>query len=175
MFFNDIEKYFHEAISVNIRKNISQFVTQEVEKEQKQDTNSVYSRSSFNLNGDVVRHLNRPIPKNRIIELKMFYRKWEGINLLNEFSKYARLNSIKVYFLFPNLPKTVFNKNKGVIFRYAKDLTSKLKMQILNKPEDFVFADSLFYDTYYHLNKQGIDQRTILLIKILKKYIVNGI
>jgi hypothetical protein len=49
------------------------------------------------------------------------------------------------------------------------DLSNNLKIEILNKPSDFVLPDSLFFDTVYHLNKKGREIRTKKLIEIIKK------
>ncbi|MEI7503504.1 MAG: hypothetical protein WCJ61_09490, partial [Paludibacter sp.] len=100
---------------------------------------------------------------------KINYELWKGIKLLNEFAEFAKFKNIRVYFIFPCYPKSEFELNKVVIKKYENDLRRELEMPILNKPEDFVFADSLFYDTVYHLNKVGREKRTGLLIEILKK------
>ena len=49
------------------------------------------------------------------------------------------------------------------------DLSNNLKIEILNRVSDFVFPDSLFFDTVYHLNKKGREIRTKKLIEIIKK------
>jgi hypothetical protein len=42
-----------------------------------------------------------------------------------------------------------------------------LDIPVLGYPNDFVFEDTLFYDTHYHLNKDGRIINTNKIIKIL--------
>jgi len=129
----------------------------------------VYSRDAFNKYGDVIAHLEKSPPK----ELKdigvLNYSYWTGINELNEFYKYAKSKNVAVFFIYPNYPVSEFKKNQEVIEKLSKDLSDNLKIEILNSPYDFVFPDSLFFDTVYHLNKIGRKLRTKKLIEIIKK------
>jgi hypothetical protein len=164
-YYKDVDIFIKEELRI-LKINISQFLIKTGDV--KLDTNSIYSRSSFNEYGDLVRHLNKPLPIIIQERSKLSYRKWNGISLLNDFAKYADSNNIKLYFLFPPYPETEFLVNKEVILKYAEDLTGELKIPILNKPTDSVFPDSLFYDTINHLNKRGRDKRTNLIIDILQ-------
>ena len=51
---------------------------------------------------------------------------------------------------------------------------SKLKENgfiIISKPERYKIADSMMYNSPYHLIKKGVDYRTLLLIEDLKKIV----
>jgi hypothetical protein len=129
---------------------------------------SVYSRSGFNSYGDLISHLDRPQPGVLNDKLKMTYAKYKGIDVLNSFSDYARSQNIKVIFLYPTYCESEYESNKTVIDAYAEDFKKDLKIPILNTPADFVYPDSLFYNTVYHLNKRGRELRTRKLIEILQ-------
>lgn len=129
----------------------------------------VYSRDVFNAYGDVIGHFEKEKPQTLKNKTVMKYRYWEGITLLNEFKDYAETKNIKVYFLYPNYPASEFKKNHEVIAKYSDDISKNLQMPILNTPSDFVYNDSLFFDTTYHLTKEGREKRTKELIRIIKE------
>lgn len=134
----------------------------------------VYSRNGFNKYGDVISHLNKvPSPKklNGRMLFKYFY--WDGINQLNEFHKYAKEKGVTVFFVYPNYCESQFNQNKNVINKLALDMSKDLKMEILNSPSDFVYPDSLFFDTVYHLNKEGREKRTKRMIELIKQNVIS--
>jgi len=133
-----------------------------------QRNNSVYDRNGFNEYGDVISHLKKQQPESIHDKVVFIYKYWEGIETLNEFNNYALHNNIKVFYLYPNYPKSQYEVNRSTILKYANDLSENLKIGILNKPEDFVFDDSLFFDTVYHLNADGREKRTDKLIQIIK-------
>lgn len=152
------------------RSNIKSFTI----KRQKQNDNlsqrkdSLYYREGFNEYGDVISHLDRPQPKKLIGKNKLAYTYWGGISILNEFAIYAKKNNIRVFFIYPTYPKSEYRINKRSIVRYADDLSSNLKMEIIGQPDDFVFDDALFFDTIYHLNAVGREIRTDKLIDVIR-------
>jgi excinuclease UvrABC helicase subunit UvrB len=158
----------------NIKNNVYQLCAPKPRIEKTIDTRTVYARGAFNVYGDVIRHLNQPPPDHLDDRVTLSYDRWEGIKYLNAFAEYARANNIKLYFIYPNYPETQYVVNKEVILKFASDMQRELKIQILNNPVDFVFPDSLFFNTIYHLNKTGRDKRTDLFIEILKKREISG-
>jgi hypothetical protein len=129
----------------------------------------VYTRAAFNKYGDAVAHLDKK-HSNGLNGKGMFeYRYWEGIDYLNEFYEYARSKEVCVFFIYPNYPISEFKNNEDVINRYSNDLSNDLKIEIINKPTDFVYSDDLFYDTIYHLNRKGRELRTNKLIQLIKE------
>lgn len=130
----------------------------------------VYSRNGFNSNGDVVSHLDKaPLKelRGRTPIVSIDYGK--QIEEMNEFYKYATEHGAKVYFTFPSYPKDEFEKNKKAIMDFDEQLRDNLKIPIICSVDDFIFPDSLFFDTVYHLNKEGRELRTDKTISILKK------
>lgn len=138
------------------------------------DTFNIYKRKNFNSNGDMIGHLSKKSPE-KISKYKIKYRYYEGIEKLNSFYKIAQSKKIKVYFLYPTFPESQYATHKDVIKQYDTDLRNDLKIPIINKPDSFVFNDSLFFDTVYHLNKLGREVRTKKLLKIIKKYVPPGV
>jgi hypothetical protein len=131
---------------------------------------TIYNKDAFNKYGDVISHLERPSPKVYKDQLYLYeYSKWAGIEELNKFQIFAKLISVQVFFIYPPFPKTMFDRNELVLEHFSADISHRLAIPILNKPVDFVFPDSLFFDTMYHLNKKGREIRTAELIRIIKQ------
>lgn len=121
--------------------------------------NSLYTKNSFNQFGDIVKHRNLKTPPK--IDMKIFnYRKWEMIEELNTLNKNFRNRNIRLLFQLPIIPETIFNKNEEVLQKIYQDLISELEVPIINTLENSVYPDSLFFDTKYHLNNDGIVRRT---------------
>ena len=53
------------------------------------------------------------------------------------------------------------------INKLSKDLNNDLDFEVLNSPEDFVFENSYFYDTHYHLTMEGRYLRTKKQVEFL--------
>ncbi|MGH1336617.1 MAG: hypothetical protein ACRBFS_10850 [Aureispira sp.] len=113
----------------------------------------------FNKYGDFTKHLDHDgWYQRRSDDTKFQYRYWEGIQLLNDFK--AKNEGVSFFFIYPSLAKSNFDAHKTILNKFHKDLINNLDFEVLNTPEDFVFEDKLFYDTYYHLIRQGRHLRT---------------
>lgn len=147
------------------RKNLNRLI-----QKQSVDTSSYeYSRRGFNQFGDYVSHLKQ-IPPNKLQNRVVFnYSYWKGIEILNNFFKYAQSRNVSVFFMYPNYPKSEFEKNRAAINQLHNDLLKNMQFEVLNTPLDLVFEDSLFFDTIYHLNGKGRELRTDKTIAIIKK------
>ncbi|NIK92535.1 hypothetical protein GZ212_10280 [Mangrovimonas sp. CR14] len=169
--YPNASKYFKknmkEDISIHIEKTRKNLKS--INQSRKVDTSfSIYSRKGFNKFGDVVSHLDLIPPKEIANRTILSYRIWEGIEILNDFFDYANSIGVHVFFIYPNYPKSEYKKNKKIIDKLHQDLMSNLLIETLGTPKDFIFNDSLFFDTIYHLNKEGRNLRTIRLIELLK-------
>jgi hypothetical protein len=150
------------------RANLKTWKISRSNKKTEVSMDEVYSKSSFNLYGDVVGHLDKRRPEKIKEAALLEYKYWDGIDALNDFYRFAKSKNISVFFLYPNFPESDYRKNIYVINKYAKDLNDNLLIEILNRPEDLVFPDSLFFDTNYHLNREGREIRTIKTIASIR-------
>jgi hypothetical protein len=80
---------------------------------------------------------------------------------------------VEVRFVFPPLPVSEYKLNKDVIEQYYADCKRELKIPMLCDPEAMIFDDNLFYDSHYHLDKDGREMRTDRLIEMLKRKVEN--
>lgn len=156
---------------LNSMKNIKEFIINQVNNRVSSrlyDKIFVYDRRGFNENGDYIEHhkfkrTSKIKPEKIIINkvdqsiLDFFYNK----------KKELEKNGIKVIFCPP-----VLQKSSAIIsidtIRYIEEEMKKNKTQFVSKPETYFLEDKYFYDTIYHLNKEGVKIRTKEIIKVLK-------
>ena len=127
----------------------------------------VYTRHNYNTSGDAVLHLNKPpvpflaMPEiNAPVDEKII----DFLKVKNE-----EFISRGVHFLifFPAYQQSSYNNNRKAIDQLYS-LFLKQKLPVYSSPERYVFNDTLFYDTYYHLNKKGREIRSIFVQQDLK-------
>jgi len=128
----------------------------------------MYSRDNFNEFGDFEGHHDEPKPDELDQRLEYTYRYWEGIRELNRFHNRMAPANIHLYYFFPAYPITEFEKNRDVLERFAEDLSRDLKIPQPIDPEAFLFDEEFFFDTTFHLTKEGRELRTEILIERMR-------
>jgi len=121
----------------------------------------VYYRHGFDEWGNMVAHLNQPAPSgfasaipqiqipspNRAIELlDAFYRSLEG--------------DVQVFMVYPAVPVGQYKAQKERFSALDALIRSRLEFPVVGVPQDFAYAGRLFYDTSYHLNREGRELHT---------------
>ncbi|MDR3140688.1 MAG: hypothetical protein LBU37_03010 [Tannerellaceae bacterium] len=139
------------------------------------EENDVYGVNSFNEYGDVDAHWNL---ENRHDEITSNTIDITGYNpeVIVEIRQIMdKLQEKGCIFLvsYPCFQETSFNNSIEAIKKVEEDLKNNT-FKILGTPERYMMSDSLMFDTVYHLNKQGLERRTKLLIEDLKT-VLHGI
>ncbi|MBO6118588.1 MAG: hypothetical protein J6P44_08610 [Bacteroidales bacterium] len=132
---------------------------------------SAYALSSFNKNGDIVAHWDKP--KTDFRHYKPFNEddfSEKYFNYLSSKIKQTEEKGAKVIIVPPVIAKTSFATLQENVKR-VEETYKKYNLKQECPSEVFAFPDSLNYNTPYHLGKQGADKRTLLLVPIIKKYI----
>ena len=143
----------------NVFRNIINPPTSSIDK--------VYTKQAFNKYGDVVSHLNKKNKPSLKGKREMEYVYWEKIEEINDFYDFAVKLGVSVFYLYPTYPISQYELNEKVIKSIQNDLNNDLRIEIINEPSSFVYHDSLFFDTVYHLNKSGRQKRTASFIELL--------
>lgn len=130
--------------------------------------------SETNDRGDYISHLN----KQKTWEATTItrYEKYNYDHKLSNQFKNAVLNAQKIakskgatfYVSFPSIAASQFDK------RFTKDIHKFYKdsgINVIGKPETYIFTDNLIYDHPYHTTKKGRTMRTESLIIDIKKSI----
>lgn len=132
---------------------------------------SVFNRQLFDKYGDNLGHLNKS-PSEQLIDRKPIniIEIDKTVSLLKNFANECKNKGVTVMISYPPYSKTEYvGKNKERIDALDIKLRNKLpEIVFLDKPSTYTFDDSLFYDTIYHLNKNGREKRTKILIQNLK-------
>ena len=127
----------------------------------------IFKRTAFNKYGDETLHWKYPKQTIKVgngedkSELSM-----KAIKYLRKYKLFVEKRGAKLYIVPPSLMNYPANCS------FANKLSDQLKrdnMQFAIEPDSCVMNDSLFFNTAYHLNKQGVYIYTKMLIeKVLK-------
>jgi hypothetical protein len=136
-------------------------------KHRKEKDYGVYTRYNFNVYGDAVLHLSKPaLPYIAMPKIGAPVNH-SVLEFLKNKAAIFQQKGVKLYILFPAYQGSSFNNNRAAILQlYA--LMKAYQLPVLGSPERYCFSDTLFYDTYYHLNKEGRQIRSIFVQQDLK-------
>ncbi|MDR2810272.1 MAG: hypothetical protein LBB84_06915 [Tannerellaceae bacterium] len=125
----------------------------------------IHSINSFNAYGDEYAHWNM---ENRNFEpygrLNEFNR--QIIGKIKNFEKTVEQKGATFYITYPSYMDKSFYESEDIIADIQSELEKNFK--VLGTPERYMMSDSLMFDTSYHLNKKGLEIRTVRLIEDIK-------
>ena len=125
----------------------------------------IYHRNSFNEFGDATIHWALPTqsylhaPQNNGNETV----NEEVIDLLKSFKSFVKGKGAQLIIFPPVIDQTSYDHQKVVINKIAEDL-KKNDLAFATNPLAYRYDNALFFNSYYHLNKKGLDKRTQQLI-----------
>ncbi|MDD3414992.1 MAG: hypothetical protein PHY47_13450 [Lachnospiraceae bacterium] len=125
-------------------------------------TTEAYSRNGSNKWGDYTMN-------NHPSEISSSYSTLKGINdesmkKLQSYINEIKNNGIQVYVLFPPYLDSAYEVNKVTINEVYKSLENA-NVDLLFEPGETKYDSSQFFDTVYHLNDNGRNRYTQLLIE----------
>lgn len=124
------------------------------------DPNDVYGALSFNKFGDAYRHWgndSKQIPLLKLHDRNALSSK--SFSLIEKFTQKFEDNGAKLYCSFPPLNKGNYNLNITALSNIDSSF-AKYDINLIGRPIDYYYDDSLFYDSPYHLNYIGASIRT---------------
>jgi len=130
----------------------------------------VYERRSFNEFGDVDAHLDKPNKRISSYATKGNKVNLFAINLIDNFKIYIESKKGVLLITYPCINSSSYKLSRKQIKLVEQELI-KRKYLLLGSPERYSFPDEYYFNTHYHLNKNGVDIRTKFLIQDLKKYL----
>lgn len=136
----------------------------------KDDPTFVYLRSGFNQFGDEVSHCIKKtdnLYSGDTTTVTFGYDK-ARIDLINQFSLREKQQGVQVYYMPPCFPRDKFINDPDSIVAIDRSLRKALLPEEIGSESDFLYPDSLFYNTLYHLNCTGREERTEKLLSFLK-------
>lgn len=124
------------------------------------DPNDVYGVFSFNNFGDAYRHWGNDsehIPLLKLDNKNALNSK--SFSLIENFTLLYKAKGAKLFCAFPPLNKGNYSLNTTALSNIYSSLEN-YDINLIGRPIDYCYADSLFYDSPYHLNYTGALIRT---------------
>jgi hypothetical protein len=133
----------------------------------------LYIRSGFNVEGDLVSHLNKTDRQGQAISFhKLVFRDYSPeIGQINRFIRECKQKGVQVYYIFPCLPYSEYLKYKSEIDSWTKLMKEQLECPVLGTQQEFFYPDELIYDARYHLRKEGRADRSEKMARLLEEVI----
>jgi hypothetical protein len=127
-----------------------------------------YSVNSFNIYGDVYTHWSKQqtkfLPDD---EITCKYNP-NAITLINNFRIALEQKGALLLISYPCFQASSYDNSIKQINKVENELMNN-KFILLGTPQRYRMADSLMFNSPYHLLKNGVDYRTELLIEDIKK------
>lgn len=130
--------------------------------------NPAYRRDIFNDYGDSDAHWAL---KKQGFDPDEFTKKKLNKGIIKEMKSFEKnVNDLgaQLFISYPCFQATSFEINEKEIESIENEIKSN-NFRVLGSAERYKMADTLMFDTPYHLIKQGVDLRTILLIEDIKE------
>jgi hypothetical protein len=125
----------------------------------------IYHRNSFNEYGDASLHWDLPsqnyLPAAALTGNERIYP--DAIACLKGFKTYLDQKNARLLLLPPVMDSTSFARQKVIITKIANELRNN-DLAFEAEPTKYQYSKELFFNSYYHLNKKGVDIRTAELI-----------
>jgi hypothetical protein len=129
----------------------------------------IYRRDGFTVEGDLRSHWSQQ-PTKELTGFIKFEKGYEkGTALMKNFIKDAKDKGCKVYITYPAYPIYAFDENREAIINLYESFQNELDCKMLGSPKTFLLSRVFFFDTVYHLTKEGTDKRTDILVDLLQK------
>ena len=137
--------------------------------EEKYASASVYRSDAFNEYGDVVKHWGAP--NKDYYQLRNICKEWDEENFcfLIEQLKELERRSVKVILCPANIARTSYKNNDSGILLLNERL-NQCGYGFIVHPAEMALDDRLFYDTPYHLTKEGVKQKDSVFIAAMKRH-----
>lgn len=129
----------------------------------------VYVRQGFNAWGDMVAHLDQPAPSgfaNAIPKIQVSSPN-PAVELLNTFYQSLDGTDVRVFLVYPAIPVNIYKSQQENFAVLDELIKTDIDFPVIGAPQDFVYARKLFYDTTYHLNREGRELHTDHVIDML--------
>jgi hypothetical protein len=130
----------------------------------------IYHRNSFNEYGDASLHWGMPslnyLPAVALTGNERVYS--QAIECLKGFKEYLRGKNARLLLLPPVMDSTSFSRQQVIITKIANELKNN-DLAFEAEPTKYKYSNCLFFNSYYHLNKKGVDIRTAELLHAISE------
>jgi hypothetical protein len=132
--------------------------------------------SGFNIYGDLVSHLGVgwSYSVGDQFDLSNSTVDSNVIPLLQSFAKNMRSRGVDTIYSYSPLQRSFYNVHRQAVAILDEKLRHASPLIVSRPPLDYVFDDSLIFDTIYHLGENGRALRTQKLIDDIKRVVLKG-
>ncbi len=126
----------------------------------------------FSPQGDLLAHLDqssKPLAPKSFFIISQYNPR--TAQLINEFAQRASQKGAKVVLTFPSARQSSCDVTGDNFKKLYARLLSDIRVPLVGTPESYCFPDSYFYDTEYHLLRDGRRIRTEQMAKDLLPFI----
>jgi hypothetical protein len=136
---------------------------------------SIESAAGVNEYGDMTSHVGVAWPWEREDGLDLTRHPLDGqvVGLLQSFAAEMQARGVAVLVSYTPAIDYYYRKHKQSIDHVHVELSRSAPLVVPRPPQEFVFAEPLFFDTVYHLNEKGRKIRTEKVIRDLEPYLKN--
>lgn len=136
--------------------------------------NSVYRKDGFDECGDLISHLDKPStypdkPTDIFKERNNSGFDEKAFTGIGNFANALHSKGIRVVLIYPTIPKDQY----ATYQTFFEELHTRIKeiknITVPNDPVYYTMENEAFYDSNYHLNQDGRQKRTKLVIDDMKK------
>ena len=144
---------------LTIITNMPYFIGERVDEILNFKRDLIYTRDGFNQHGDFIGHFDKEgvdeFPDTGRIRNKPDNK--DTILVIQEFVNYTTQKGATVYYIYPPMANTQYqiDDNRHTLQDIHQQLVQINNLSIAQTPSDFIYPDTLFFDTRYHLNKGG--------------------
>lgn len=137
----------------------------------RQKGHAVYHRDAFNEHGDVISHLD--VVTDRVVEeMPLLRDTTDGFNpdvirALDEFHDDVRDRGARAFVMLPTIPAHHYRLRRDAVDAIYERLRDDGEAPVLGSPAEQVGPDDHFFDTAYHLSREGRAAQTRRLIGLL--------
>lgn len=159
----------YQAIPVYLQRCITLYKTHTGN----QSVEGVYSRSAFNMYGDIKTTGNKNIMEKGYL-VGDVYSPYVNENLITYYNKYNKYVSEKGAIMLAAggpIIDSPEQTSEEVIEQVYAQVSNKLEFEFISSAEDYIYPIKYFYDTNYHLNDNGRAQRTEQLIEDIQNWL----
>jgi hypothetical protein len=146
------------------------FIQQRMQEIARSRPDPIYNRNAFTAHGDFVNHLDLPSTPLALSAIDAGNTiNGRALQLLADFRHEVEQQGGQVYLIYPAIAESfwAFGKNRQVIETLNSAILQQNVMQPLTTPAAAVWPDPMFFDTVYHLTRQGRQLRSELLAERL--------
>ena len=168
----DCMKYISVGQWVAMLPNISLYASKKlinISPQTVNDFESLFTRESFNKQGDEVAHYGMPSSVHSGGKKDLSEKTYnKAIRRLMRFSELVDAKKAKLVLVACPYPQQQYYMDSIAIGNVESEL-NQLGLSFFIRPKECVFPDSLMFNSYYHLTEEGAGVRTQQLIKVLEQ------